>query len=625
VAYPIIIADSLTNDFVGEDSAGKIRVHVGAEEAQRILGSSKNGFRGPLPTFLRNAVEAQQAAQSVGIISVRDWHDPTDPRQIPELLRYGNHNIQGTPGAEYITPIQEIYDQGKVEYLDIHSLSIPIVALRDAVQRLTGIDMLEDLDRLDELLFVITGTHTNIRVFDTADSLRHKFGVENVVVCPHLVASANLAEHGNALRSWMPGKLIRVAQSVREVSEWIGIAPPARESIHWVESCSIEPKDLRELMDSDQRAILETIFMGYERVDIKKLGGGFSGSVLLLCQAKSNGTETEPVVLKIDRHHQIKREADGYLRVKKWLGSYIPNFEAPVSMGEYTGFQIALASLEGKPRTFQSLFEEMKDQEGIQFLEAKLRRSLRILKNRLYKNTKRKETLNPIEQLSLQNPRHGDWMQQNVSHIVPGQQDEGALELGEGVSVDNPLAFFDAIQQYRGTMEANTGFCHRDLNFANHMLDEQQNIWFIDWANCGEDLIEVDFAKMENEIKFVMSKEFKEEDLPNLLLFERFLLGSMELSPLEELPEELNFVRHDLRFQKMYRLVSLLREFYVGSKEDGPNADVLYKLALLRYSSHTLSFDARAGKGECELPALKYALLSTSLLTSQIHHHLYES
>jgi hypothetical protein len=126
---------------------------------------------------------------------------------------------------------------------------------------------------------------------------------------------------------------------------------------------------------------------------------------------------------------------------------------------------------------------------------------------------------------------------------------------------------------------------------------------------------------MENDIKFVMMKNFTEADLPKLATFEKFLLLQIVLPPLEALPAELDFVRTDPRFQKMYRFVCRLRAAYIDVKGEGKidaNALRIYQTALLRYSTHTLSFDKNRGRGECDLPALKYALLSTSLLVENL-------
>ncbi|MCX6733443.1 MAG: hypothetical protein NTX63_01380 [Candidatus Peregrinibacteria bacterium] len=620
-SHIVIIADSLTNDFVGAGFEQN-NVHVGKDESQRILGTAENGWSGPVPTFLRAAVKAQKNGENVGIISVRDLHDPNDPKQIPELLLYGTHAIAGTPGAELAEPIAEIYRDAHIEHIDVTALSIPINALRGAVLRITGIDMITEPEYLDRIKFLAMGSHTNIRVFDNADSLKHKFGCPDVSACPQLVASSNLADHHAALRQWLPGKLIRVIQGVKNLCEHLGIEPPSPEAINWTEACELEPATLLTSLNHDQRAILEAIFMDRDSVKLTPLGGGFSGSLLFLATARKGNTVMEPVIIKIDKHRNIKREADGYGKVKDMLGGRVPGFDPPVSMGEYTGVKIGLAALRGKPRTFQSVYESANTDASIADAIDVFQESLDVLQEKLYANTRRTKKINPITQLSLQLPLQPTWLKNNISNILPGSEDSDELTLTDSISVPNPLHRFSGLQQSKTVVDADVCVMHRDLNFANHILDARKNVWFIDWANCDDDIVEVDFAKMENDIKFVMAKEFTEDALHNLCAFETFALAHIDLPSIDSLPSDLAFIESDIRFKKMYQFLTTLRKSYISVK--GHNIDAtsdeahLYKAALLRYSLHTLSFDARTGRGECGIASLKHALYSTSKLVQDL-------
>lgn len=620
-SHIVIIADSLTNDFVGAGYEDK-SVHVGKSESQRILGTAEDGWSGPVPTFLRAVVKAQKKGENVGIISVRDLHDPNDPKQIPELLLYGTHAIAGTPGAELAEPIAEIYRDADVEYIDVTALSIPIKALREAVLRITGIDMITEPEYLDRITFLSMGSYTNIRVFDNADSLKHKFGCPNVAACPQLAASSNLADHNAALRQWLPGKLIRVIQGVKNLCEHLGIEPPPAESIHWTEACELEPATLLASLHPDQRAILEAIFMDRDSVTLTPLGGGFSGSLLFLATARKGNTVMEPVIIKIDKHRNIKREADGYGKVKDMLGGRVPGFDPPVSMGEYTGVKIGLAALRGKPRTFQSVYESANTDTSIADAIDVFQESLDVLQEKLYANTRRTKKINPITQLALHHPQQPTWLRGNIANILPGSEDSDELSFTDSISTPNPLQHFSGLQQSKTVVDADVCVMHRDLNFANHILDARKNVWFIDWANCDDDIVEVDFAKMENDIKFVMAKEFTEEDLSQLCAFETFVLSQITLPPIDSLPSDLSFVESDIRFKKMYAFLFTLRASYRDVK--GQHVDVtsdkaqLYKASLLRYSLHTLSFDARTGRGECGIASLKHALYSTSQLIQDL-------
>lgn len=607
--HTIIISNALTKDFVGRGFE-HMTVHVGRDEANRIIGTPENGWNGSLSVFLKQAVEAQKRGRNVTIIAAEDQHDESDPGQAPELIRYGVHSVRGTEGGRIVEPIQDIYDAGNVERLDLTSLAIPLFALRDAVRKSTGIDILSDQEHLDLLRWVVVGTHTNIRVFNAADVIRNQLGCQNVVVCPHLTASSNLAEHRAALQTWFPSRLVRVMQSVRETSVFAGIDPPPVELVSWTESCEIQPCEIAENLNVDQRAIIETMFMGYDSVVLKTLKGGFSGSLLFMAEGVKGGSRSTPVVIKVDRHLQIKREIDGYLKVKDYLGMHVPAISDPVSMGEYTGVKIDFAALKGAPSTFQGLFEKENTFEGVGQLEERLSEILGTLVGKLYGNTMRAGVCKPFERMGLAHPQQRKWLRENIGHIVGGSS--------EGEAGSEIIQDFDQLADMDVGLD--TDFCvvHGDLNFANAMSDIRGNDWCIDWTHAKEEMVEIDFAKMENEIKFTMSKDFTEEDLPNLALFENFLMAQMSLPEIGSLPDDLAFVKEDIRFAKAYRLVKIVRDKYLGCIKNMENVELRYKTALLKYSVHTLSFDRRRGKGECDLPALKYALYSTSLLVKQL-------
>jgi hypothetical protein len=615
--HTVIVSNALTNDFVGRGFE-HMTVHVGRAEADRVIGTPENDWNGSLSIFLKRAVDAQRRGKNVTIIGAEDQHDESDPLQAPELIRYGVHSVKGTEGGRVAAPVREIYERGNVEQLDLTSLAIPLFALRDAVKKATGIDIFTDREHLDLLKWVVVGTHTNIRVFNTADVLRNQLGCHNVVVCPHLTASSNLAEHNAALKTWFPSRLVRVMQSVGETCNFAGIEEPPIDLVSWTESCEIQPKEVAEKLNPDQRAILETIFMGYDSVVLKTLKGGFSGSLLFMGEGIKQGAKSTPVVVKVDKHLQIKREIDGYSRVKDYLGMHVPAISDPVSMGEYTGVKIDFAALKGAPSTFQALFEKDKSGDETGDLEERLGEVLKTLTGSLYENTMRPASYKPFKQSGLDNPQQQVWLRQNMDYIVDGSSESDIIDLGNGVVIDNFVQDFDQLKALDRPVTGDFCAVHGDLNFANVMTDQRGNDMYIDWTHAKVDMAEIDFAKMENEIKFTMSKDFTDEDMPQLAMFEDFLMDHLTLPDIDSLPENLDFVKNDVRFAKAYKLVLIVRDRYLTCLRNTEDAEVSYKTVLLRYATHTLSFDQRRGKGECDLPALKYALYSTSLLVKQL-------
>jgi ADP-ribose pyrophosphatase len=117
---------------------------------------------------------------------------------------------------------------------------------------------------------------------------------------------------------------------------------------------------------------------------------------------------------------------------------------------------------------------------------------------------------------------------------------------------------------------------------------------------------------LENDVKFVMSKLFDESDLPRLRAFEEWLVDHRIPPDIDELPDNLKFVKWDLRFRKILSTIRSIRQACFGLKDD--DDWVVYRIALLRYALHTLSFDERRDRGECGPAQLVHALFSAQSL-----------
>jgi ADP-ribose pyrophosphatase len=171
-------------------------------------------------------------------------------------------------------------------------------------------------------------------------------------------------------------------------------------------------------------------------------------------------------------------------------------------------------------------------------------------------------------------------------------------------------------------LESEVCLAHGDLNYANVICDEGDNIWFIDWTHCDEHPVELDFAKLENDVKFVISESFDFDDLPRMRKFEEYLLAHRLPADSNSLPDNLKFAKWDLRFRKMLGAVRKIRKACFSLKPD--DDWLVYRIALLRYALHTLSFDKRRDRGECEphqLLAAYYSVegLAFNLVADDFH------
>jgi ADP-ribose pyrophosphatase len=356
--------------------------------------------------------------------------------------------------------------------------------------------------------------------------------------------------------------------------------------------------------------IVEIICMHWTHADLKPLKGGFSGSFLFLANGRKGEFRTEPMVLKVDSHNPIRKEIKGYNRVKDLLGIHVPTLSPPVTFGESAGIAMELATMEGQPSTLQDYFETAVDDKGLaQFLRL-LGNTLSLIVSKVYENSLSTKHFVPYRQFLLHIPEQTVWLKRNLESIL--KQKIGKTN----INCEMVKKMFELVRLNDDGITGDMCLSHGDLNLANIICDDKENIWVIDWTHADTHPLELDFTKMENDTKFVVSKQFRPEDFSKLEQFEEYLLTHAVPADLPDLPRPLQFVTWDMRFKKILLTVKKIREAYFSIKKD--NDWLIYRIALLKYGIHTLSFDKSRGLGECDPIQLWYALSSVENLLFQL-------
>jgi ADP-ribose pyrophosphatase len=586
--HTIILGTGLSNGVLSpEHQYQGSKSNVGQREIARLMGRGRTFGEGPLPTLLKKAVELQARGGSISVVLLTD-----------EL---------GEDSAELVEPIQEL--AGEAHLIAAPSSEIPWQLLLERAGELAGLDPMSETARSGGLQFLVVGCHTDRHVQALATLLRNAFGITGVAVSPHLVGSATQEAHFAALRHNLPSASVDVLLDLEEVAAHVGLQP--EDFAHYdCRPCVIEPEEAREAFDPAQRRILELICMHWTRVHLKPLAGGYSGSLLFMAEGWKGEARTEPLVLKVDAFGQMRRELDGYHQVKDFFGKHVPTFGYPVSSGEALGVGMELAAMEGRPETLQDSFEEAEGEESLARFMTRLEKALSLLSVKLYKNTSELSWVAPYRSFGLHAEKQLIWLRQNADIIL----EYFAEENGGNAYVDPEqlTRFVRLITANQDGLDSEVCLSHGDLNFANIICDDVDNIWFIDWTHSGPAPLELDFAKLENDVKFVMTKTFDMDDLPRLRKFEEYLLAQRLPADVDGLPDALKFAKWDFRFRKILGAVRKIRQtcFSIKQSDDW----LAYQIALLRYALHTLSFDKRRGRGECELPQLMYALYSVESL-----------
>jgi ADP-ribose pyrophosphatase len=571
--YSVIIGIGLDDKFLNPDVAYLDRKeNVGQQEITRLMGGGKDFGGGPLPVFLREAAQARRAGADVGMILI------TRP--------------EAESNVGLVEPLKEVADACELLILDQdvalwHELGA-------AIERTAGVNPLQAAGCTD-VRFLIVGCHTDNRVLAIGSFLRNVLGLEQVAVSSHLSGSAAVEAHYAALRHNLPSCGIQVLLDLEDAAKYVGLsADPFTK--YACRPCAIGPAEACEHFADDQRRIVEYLCMHWTSAQLRALQGGYSGSLLFLADGWKGQARTEPVVLKIDRFAQMRREISGYHQVKDFFGKHVPTFSHPVLLGESVGVAMEFAAMDGRPETLQDTFEAAEHEAGFRRFLGRLDRALALLAEKLYRNTRRLTWVAPYRVFSLHTERQARYLHDNCGHIMRYCE----AETPAAEAMPNP----DAVAQMTKLACANEDGVESEV-----CLD---NIWFIDWTHSGEYPVEMDFAKLESDVKFVMSKQFELDDLPRVKRFEEYLLSQRLPAESESLPKELKYVKWDLRYRKILDSVRKIREtcFSIKDSEDW----LVYQVALLKYATHTLSFDRHRDRGECEFPQLLHALYSVEAL-----------
>ncbi|WP_437224162.1 serine/threonine protein kinase [Planctomicrobium sp. SH661] len=216
ISRSLLICECLQNDFIAPIPAGQVppnKLHIGREESLRIVGPDPG--QGPLV----KALSACAAAEHVRVVHIRDWHDPDDPRQQPELEFFGPHCIMGTPGAKFVDAVEAFSrDRGRSAIVDATGIN----DFEDTPLAETLSALVEETDRKTMPVGVI-GVWTNVKIHYLLYDLKTRAGFHNLATCSKLVAAPDRVEHRNALRQLETVLGVKVFHEVDEFLAYLGV------------------------------------------------------------------------------------------------------------------------------------------------------------------------------------------------------------------------------------------------------------------------------------------------------------------------------------------------------------------------------------------------------------------
>ncbi|WP_370307298.1 isochorismatase family protein [Sinimarinibacterium flocculans] len=597
----LLITDCLQNDFVGpiaKFDGLPNALHVGHDESLRLLGP--NPAEGPVARVI--AWAHAQPDHELKVIHVRDWHDPTDPRQRTHLEQFGAHCVQGTTGADFVFRSDDVTAGKHIDVVDATTLSNFIGADLDAsLAPFAG----------RALRVGLMGVWTEAKITFLAYELRARYPDFQIAVCPALTASSSRQNHFLALDQLERILGVRILDSVGEFVDFLGGQIEDMPLIGFSEKHpQVDSEDGSELSDTD-RQLVRYLFRGCRQVSVRTLDGGFSGNAVLATRSIDlHGHEQVPHVVKIGEKRAIGQERTAFERIEGVLGNSAPRITDFADLGARGAIKYRYAAMgRGLSRSFQQLYAAgASDGEIQRILDAVFIEQL----GRLYRAAEPEQC-----DLLAYYDFSSRWAPSVRAKVVallgePGAQD--VIEFPGGRRVANIVGFYERLDTLPRTPRFHYhAHLHGDLNGANLIVDGQGNVWLIDFFHAHRGHVLKDLTKLENDLLYIFTSIENEQQLEQALVLSDLLLSVEDLgAPLPPLDEAV-VVAPALR--RAYRTVAHLRSYYpdLVKKDREPNQLLVGQI---RYAVHTLSFD------EASSLQKRWALYTASSAAARLRRRL---
>ncbi len=565
----VLITLDLVQDFIGPFPEGqpRPRVHIGDEEARRILGERPED--GPLARFLR-ACHAR-AGGALKVVHLRDWHAPDDP----EFARYGTHCVENTPGASFVwEPWLPARDDGNVFLVNARKLNVFAEGVLPGLLK-----WLVHRKNASTVRFGVIGVATDLMVRHVCEGLQSYLGAERIAVCSELCASLSLESHFRGLEDLSVKLGVEVLDRIADFQDWLAMPADARVT-------RPSPYDAPAIegargLPPDDLGIVQDLCRGSKAARLEPLSGGFSGSrVLLVHRTARSGAAQSLAVAKLDEPAKVSKERRGHLLAKGLLGPNVPEVIACSYGDGRAGLLYSLATMRKPPvRTLKACLEARPDAGEVDSIWDEVFQVLRDL----YVNV-RTEKANPFVKNTFR-PEYARHTLERLAAVLKCDVSGPVTVYGAGATLPPPGRFYDLLPLRLATaaVPMRLSVAHGDLNLANLLLDRVRNVWIIDFFHASEDhYLLQDIAKLENDLKFILA-QVGPGDLGAFLAMERALVAQEGLgAPLPDLDVPAGM-------RATWQSIRRLRAF--ASRDLGETDPFPYRVAQLRYAAHTLGFD----------------------------------
>lgn len=466
------------------------------------------------------------------------------------------------------------------------------------------------------------GVWTDVKVSFLLYDLSTRLKARHLATCSSLTASRSMRAHFSALAHLRDVLGVEVVHSPGGFLEWLGLPPAESLAAPGARRFSfaapvVLPASWTEEDEAERDALLDRLCAGTASTTLAPLGGGFSGAQVFLAR-DADGSST---VLKAGTRAEVATERFGNERIRQVLGDTVPALLGHAEGARLAAMRMELADSDdpgaARPSTFKRLCEADASEATTALLEQALRRVLGEQLGRFYR-TAEKDNADLLEAYGFVDargrPRWGEGVSARAEEIARASGAPSAEALLEGMGLPrpwlSPARFYTEWLAGRSMREeVLSAPVHGDLNLANILVSRRtedgrlHRTWVIDFARLAQLPSLTDFAKVENDLSFLLLS------LPDAAAEKRALvMQEARLAPAGLVPASLDLFAASAAERRWARLLLTLRLVAAEVDPRGGAAVRGFRVALLRYAAHTLGFD------EASLPQRRLALAAVARL-----------
>ena len=341
-----------------------------------------------------------------------------------------------------------------------------------------------------------------------------------------------------------------------------------------------------DALEEDWRQMLRSLYKDCSRVILTGLAGGYNAKTFRVAGYDKHGRRLMPTVVKIGRPEMIHREEEAHRAyVERFILNNSTSIMGTASAGPWAAIRYNFVGIAGPDARLNWMLD---------YYLARPTEDVLALMQRLYTQILKPWYGQPRwEPLDL-------YADHTPLHLFPDLCEHARRDFGFppdtptisceelGIELPNPFRFLRTEYPKRAGQKRQwyQAISHGDLNLKNVLVDEQENLYVIDFSETRPRNIVSDFARMESILKFQIMPVETADELARMVEFEQGLAAVERLGDVP--PNRYRGKNPDVA--KAYAVICQLRKY----------ADIVtlfetdmtpYWLALLEWTYSVLSYD----------------------------------